>query len=212
VTRRNRYASRPGLSLVEAVLSIAIVGGLLASVLTVVGVAAQRAGQAEQSSRAAWLARDLLAEIASRPCADRAAGDLLSGLDAVTSDLGLNPLLEAAGADLMPGRTAFNDIFDYDDWTSTPPVDVDGEPIPGFDGWTRSVTVTDANPATLASRSSNKDCAFIVVTVAIGSRTLHTETIVRSAAADGLRLIGAEEQEKAQSGSLGSVLTGLLGR
>jgi type II secretory pathway pseudopilin PulG len=211
VTRRIAHASRPGLSLVEAVLSIAIVGGLLASVLTVVGVAAQRAGQAEQSSRAAWLARDLLAEIASRPCADRAAGDLLSGLDAVTGDLGLNPLLEAVGADLMPGRTAFNDIFDYHAWTSTPPVDVEGTPIPGFDGWTRSVTVTGANPATLASRSLDKNCAYIVVTVSVGARTLHTETLVRSAAADALRLIEADEETDSKSSALGSLLSGLLG-
>lgn len=177
-------SSRPGLSLVEVVLSTAIIGTLLASVLSVVGVAAQRSARAHEAERAAWLARDLMAEVASRPCAFRTSGLLFSGLDL---DLDQGGVLTRDAPGAHPDRTAFNDIFDYDNWTSTPPVDVDGTAIPGFTGWTRNIDVDAVSPVTLTVRAFDDTCARIVVTISRNGRVMHTESLVRTQAMDTLR-------------------------
>lgn len=180
-------AARPGFSLVEVTLSIVIVGMLAASTFTAVGLAAKRAVQSEESERAAWLARDLMAEIASRPCDFVLADVPLGGLQATLGGDGrLTALTDLTGTPLT-SRSSFNDIFDYDNWTSTPPVDVDGHPIAGYDRWTRSVDVDCIDPATLATRAFDARAAKIVVTVRRGARVLHTETLVRTQQTDTLR-------------------------
>lgn len=203
--------SRRALSLVEAVLSIAIVGGLLASVFSVVGASASRAAHAQQASLGAALARDLVAEIASMPCAPRSNGDPVSGFNLDVNLLGVQLTLGATEP-ASTNRLAFNDVYDYHNWTSTPPTARDGNPIPGFEGWTRKAQVVGVDPVTLQPRA-NTSCALITVTVLRGKKPVHTETIIRSTPADLLREPpqATEENKKQESGVISDLLKGLLG-
>lgn len=177
---------RPGLSLVELVISIAIVGGLLASVMSVVGVSAQQSLQNSKRSRAAWLARDLAAEIASKSCASNDSGVNLD-LNLVEFQTGDNTLGLPLGGAPLASRKGFNDVFDYHNWSSTPPTNPDGTRIPGFEGWTRSASVVSINPLTFANRAFNPSAARITVSVSYRGEILHVETLIRTAQTDALR-------------------------
>jgi hypothetical protein len=177
--------------------------------MSVVGVTAKHRMVTERQSRAAWLARDLLAEIGSRPCAFHGNG--------VTLDVGIIQLKTGSGAvlgdrdaELASDRSGFNDIFDYDNWESTPPVEVDGTPIPGFGGWTRRVDVDAVDPVTLADRAFDPGCAKVEVTVLYDGVPLHTETVIRSAEMDRLREPLFEDADGGKDGGLFD-LGGVLG-
>lgn len=199
---REQPASRPGLSLVEVVVSIAITGGLLASVFGVVGISAQRSLHTAETSRAAWLARDLAAEIATKPCELNVSGTGSTVVDSVLGLVGADELLDRTGATAQAGRAAFNDVYDYDTWSSTPPVDIDGVPIPGFEGWTRSVDIDAVVPATLSPRAFDPTCMLIKVVVSARGKPLHTEYLVRTNATDTLRA-NAREAAAAEAAKVG---------
>lgn len=202
---------RPGLSLVEMVISIALVGGLLASVMSVVGVSAQQSLQNSKRSRAAWLARDLAAEIASKPCAANDSGVILD-LGIVEIETGDDTLGLPLGGEPLASRKGFNDVFDYHDWSSTPPANPDGTRIPGFEGWTRSARVVSINPLTFANRSFNPAAAKITVSVSYRGEVLHVETLIRTARTDALRNTDAETPEiEGGGGLLDPVLDPILG-
>ncbi|HHN78359.1 MAG TPA: type II secretion system protein [Phycisphaerales bacterium] len=181
-----RHARR-GLALVEVILSTLIIGGLLASVMTVIGVSAQRGVLTDEKTKAAWLAHDLAAEIACYPCRYRLSSEPITDRNVVSTVLGRAASLDPGAFTQGSTRTSFNDIFDFDNWSSTPPVDPDGTPIPGYTGWTRQVDVDAVDPDTLNTRAFNDSAARIVVTVKHRNRVVHTETIIRTKATDALR-------------------------
>jgi type II secretory pathway pseudopilin PulG len=187
------------MSLVEVTLSVAIVGGLLASVFTAVGVSAQRGFSTTQRSKAAWLARDLLAEIGSLPCTS--GGDNI--LTNVPIDLG--DVTEIFKSPEGSSRATFNSVYDYADWSSTPPVDSEGDALPGYEGWSRAATVVAVNPQTL-DRRTGQDTAALITVVAIGPNGQRaTASVLRTQAADRLR--GIEGGDSA--GVSGKVLDGV---
>jgi hypothetical protein len=80
-------------------------------------------------------------------------------------------------------RTLFDDVDDYSNWTSTPPKDRSGTVITGFTGWTQSVTVAWADPATLATTTStNTGLKKITVSISRSSTTVAQIVCYRSAA------------------------------
>ena len=178
---QHRSPVRRGLSLLEVVLSMAITGGLLASVFTAVGVSAQRGFSAQQRSRATWLANDLLAEIGAKPCA--AGADNLLTLTPL--DLGVVSVLKSASQG--GSRAAYDSVYDYANWASSPPVDASGTALTGFDGWARAVTVLPVAPETLARRTSDDGAALITVKVIGPNGATATASVVRTSAADGFR-------------------------
>lgn len=180
-------ASRPGFSMIEVVMSIAIVGGLLASIFSIVGVSAKRGFATTQRTKAIWLANDLLAEIGAQPC-ESDVGNLLTGtlIDLTDVDV-INGAIQGSS------RESFDSIYDFNGWTSSPPVDSSGKAIGGFTGWTRAVTVSPISPATLSRRTAT-DTAALITVVAVGpGNARHTVSVVRSAAADAQRGITSEE-------------------
>ncbi len=199
---RSRLAP-PGISLVEVTLSIAIVGGLLASVFTAVGVSAKRGFSTTQRSKATWLAHDLLAEIGAKPCyAD--VGNVLTLTPIDLSDL------SGLKAEQGPSRAAFDSVYDYANWSSTPPVDTAGEPLPGYTGWTRVVTVVPINPSTLTPRTVD-DGAALVTVLAIGPHgQRQTTSAIRSSTADELRGID-HDSDTGVTISVGGLITLKLG-
>lgn len=173
--------TRPGFSMIEVVISVAIIGGLLASVFNIVGVSAQRGFATTQRTKALWLANDLLAEIGAKPCTSD-AGNILTNTPIDLSDTAaLKAAIQGSS------RAAFDSLYDYNSWTSSPPVGPAGDPIAGYEGWTRAVTVVPIDPETFASRVSS-DTAAIITVVALGpGNARQSVSIIRTNAADAKR-------------------------
>ncbi len=109
-------------SLVEAVISIAVVGLLLVAALNTLG--SSHAGRAaiDRERIGLRLGESLLEEALS---AERVA-----------------PTSASAGLT----RSTFESVLDYAGWRSTPAVNRSGTVIAGFDDWTREVAVDWVNP------------------------------------------------------------------
>lgn len=170
---------RRGLSIVEVVLSLVIIGTVLPAIFTLVGASATRGVIAQRDAQASWLAHDLLAEIGTKSTERDELGSLPGDTD---------PLATLASPPGQGGsRAAFNDVFDYNNWDSYPPVDDAGNALSGFDGWYRAARVIPINPDTLALRKNNDTAALITVTV-IGPGSVTDEvSIVRTAGLEVLR-------------------------
>lgn len=190
--------ARPGFSMIEVVMSIAIIGGLLASVFNIVGVSAKRGFATTQRTKALWLANDLLAEIGAKPCTSD-AGNILTGTPIDLSDTAaLNAAIQGGS------RAAFDSIYDFNGWTSSPPVGPIGGTIAGYQGWTRAVTVVPINPQSFTIRTSS-DTAALITVVALGpGNARQSVSIIRTNAADAKRglispvKVGASQQINAK--------------
>lgn len=155
--RRNpdRTSYRPsGISLLETVLSLLILSGAFVAALNT--ITAARASQAIVAERRIGrvLAEDLMAEILSHPYKE----DALLGLE-----LGEN----------TGDRSNFDDIDDYRGWSSSPPEDVNGVPIPGAEGYTRTAFVQwieKDNPTTYAF--NDEGVKLILITVKRGDKVI----------------------------------------
>lgn len=149
---RRRALAPPGLTLIEATISIVLVGVLLTGALQTVGIS--RKGQKIMSDRARGqqLALDLMNEIMTQ--AYSTPGATVLGLD-----LGK----------LNSNRSQFSDVDDYSGWTESPPADRSGNALSGMTGWRRSVTVEWADPVTLAP-TNQADSGLKLVTVTSTNR------------------------------------------
>ncbi|MFP4354908.1 MAG: prepilin-type N-terminal cleavage/methylation domain-containing protein [Phycisphaerae bacterium] len=120
---------RRGFSLIEALISMILVGGLLVAALNAVGYA--KAGQHRLATRrqGRLLAEDLRTEINLQP------------FQAPGTPEGMLATIGPAGHEMGPDRSRFNDADDYDKWSSSPPQLQDGTAIPWAANFTRSVSV-----------------------------------------------------------------------
>jgi len=155
---------RPGLTLIEAVISVLIVAVMLTAVLsTLAGVARAAAVQYGDDSGQA-LARQLLAEVLQANYEDPDHGGgwgLEAGEDGAT-------------------RADFDDTDDYDGWSASPPQRKDGTEIPDLAGYSRSVQVTNLNPVNLAA-SADSDLGLRRIDVTVSPPT-GDETVVSALA------------------------------
>ncbi|MGN6545528.1 MAG: type IV pilus modification PilV family protein, partial [Aureliella sp.] len=149
--RRGLRKRRSAFSLVEATISVMLVGLVMVGALQTVGAAQRRDRDAADRILGQQLASALLNEI------------LLQAYQEPESDSAAAFGLEANEA--TGNRALFDDVDDYANWTSSPPKDRSGNEIPNFTGWTRKVSVAWADPVTLASTvSSNTGMKKITVT------------------------------------------------
>jgi MSHA pilin protein MshD len=116
----------PALTLVEAIISVLIVSLMLTAALHTVGAARRAHARNADYARAALLAEALMSEILLRRY-EEGGGIGTLGLDAGEAD--------------MPGRTGYDDVDDYHRLDDTPPRDRLGNPLPGYNGWSRTVNV-----------------------------------------------------------------------
>ena len=121
---RRRFA--PALTLVEAIISILVVSLMLTAALHTVGAARTAHARNADYARAALLAEALMSEILLRRY-EEGGGIGTLGLDAGEAD--------------MPGRTGYDDVDDYYRLSDAPPRDRMGNPLPGYEGWSRTVNV-----------------------------------------------------------------------
>ena len=79
-------------------------------------------------------------------------------------------------------RADYDDVDDYEAWTSSPPENKDGSVIPDLDGWQRSVEVAWVSPNDLNTPiGDDKNVKRIIVTVSRHALPLASLTAVRTA-------------------------------
>lgn len=159
-----------GLSLVEVVISIAIVGGLLAASLSGVGALARARAISDERDTAALLAQELLAEVSARRYEDP---------DSAARVFGPEPG-EATGTD----RMLFDDVDDYEGLVESTVVRRSGGDAVHA-GWSRRVEVRWA-PTYSPDADSGAETGLkrITVTVLRGAKPVLTVSGLRAAARD----------------------------
>jgi len=128
--------SRRGLTLAESVVAMTILSVLGVAAVNTLAAARLDRVWTRQYATAHQLAAAMLAEILEKPYADPEAGVGSFGLDA---------------GELASDRLTFDDVDDYNGWTSSPPKRADGNSIAGATDFTRAVQVvrvTTAAPGT----------------------------------------------------------------
>ena len=107
----------------EASISILIVGTMLVSALSALGAAARTELHMAQRGKAIFLAEDLMAEILQMPYEDPDDPTILIGRE---------------GSENAATRVDFDDVDDYDNWSSAPQ-DRAGAAILGAENYTLEV-------------------------------------------------------------------------
>lgn len=114
-----------GMTLIEVVLAMVVLGMLLGSVAQGVSLSIRMQRSTAERVRGELLATDLLEWIVALPYSDPDAG----------TDIGPDAM------EFPSNRTTFDDIDDFDGWYESPPQDVDGVDRGDLVGWARTVAV-----------------------------------------------------------------------
>jgi len=147
---RFRKSPRRGFTLVEATLSVAIVGVLItASGATFGTIARSQRVQAERQ-QGYMLAQQLMGEIEQTYFIDPSS----------------NPPTGGAG------RTSYTDVADYNGFTESTPTLRDGTILTDYTNWSRGVATTFVNPTSPSSvvASSTLQCITVTVTSPSGKQ------------------------------------------
>lgn len=123
-----RTGRRSALTMAEALVSMAIVAGVLAAALHTVGAARMGERTLTEQAQGMLLARQLMSETLEQAYeADYGGGGYPNG---------------------SSGRANFTSIDDYNGWQASPPVARDGTELTGWEDWGRTVTVASVLPQT----------------------------------------------------------------
>jgi type II secretory pathway pseudopilin PulG len=153
---RVRLLRARGFTLVEALMAVLIVSGVLVASLGTFG-AIGRARQLElERAQALGLAERVMAEIVQCRYEEPSASTTTLGPDAGES-----------------GRAQYDDVDDYDSWSTAPPEGRDGVALVGMTGWSVQVWVRWVNPsdpATTTNTPSGLKRIQMRVTTPVGLR------------------------------------------
>ncbi len=133
-----------GVSMMETVLSIALVGIVLVAAMDTLGGA--RVAQAQNADLA-------IAEVLCESMMNEILAQAYEGADEGVGSFGRS--LSEAG-DLT--RAAFDDVDDYNNWTASPPQGKDGKPIEWASGLQRLVRVQCVDASDLRSVTADGVC------------------------------------------------------
>ena len=167
VRARRRGPCRGAFTLIEAIVSLLIVGTLLITALNAVG--ASQVGQSRLGNRrtAALLAQQLMAEI------------LIGAYEDPDGESVFGPEADETA------RALYDDLDDYNGWSAMPPQRRDGTVVPDRADWQRSVTVDYVKPIDLLDTSvPDQGVKRISVEVVRNSITLASLVAVRTRARD----------------------------
>lgn len=174
-SRRNTASA---FSMAEAVMSLVIVGVMLVAALNTVGATKLHQSKTNDWARGALLAQELLTEILSQSYVEPTDIAIL-GLEGLES--------------LAIGRSAYDDVDDYNGWSASPPQNKDGTVMAEYADWGHSSIVTWVDPLSPATVSaSDQGAKRVVVTVTYQGRTVATLNALRTAGKDAIATRGQE--------------------
>ena len=133
------------------------------------------------------------AKLGSRKTISRTSGALLA--QALMSEILIQnyaepvdtPVFGRESSESAGDRAAYDDVDDYDGWSSSPPEYKDGTEIPYLEGWAREVAVAWVNASDLLSPSgSETNIKLITVTVTYNDVEVASLTAVRTLARDNM--------------------------
>lgn len=124
--------SRPGLTLVEVVVSTLIVAMMTVAALNALGAATKSSTSTANRAIALGLAEEMTAEI----------------LNAAYKEPVASPLFGPEGSEVNGPRSAFNDVDDYNGWSEQPPKTKNGVSLTDRAAWRRRVVIERVVPAT----------------------------------------------------------------
>jgi len=152
-----------GLTLIETVLSLLILGGAFVAALNTIASARGAQALVTQRQLGLVLAEDLMAEILSQQVYTEG---LLFGPDA---------------GETLAGRSSFDAIDDFNGWQSSPPTDPSGSVIAGAERYSRAVEVhyVQLNDPGVISLT-DQGLLRITVTALYGSKTVATLVAYRT--------------------------------
>ena len=139
---------RRGLTLVEAVVSVAIVGVMLTAALYALGGVAKARRVQIDDREGRNLAQQLLSEILQAAYTDPEFPESLG--------FGLEP------DESWHTRADFDDVDDYAFWKASPPQAKDGAALPGYEGWRRAARVGPGFAADVPAEGANLVEVFVV--------------------------------------------------
>ena len=146
-----KQKTRHGLSQIEVVVSLLLVGLVLVTAMNVLAGSVRTNGVAADLLDAPGLAHQLMGEILAMPYEDPEEPGGPIALDT---------------GETNTTRAQFDDLDDYDNWTRMPPEMKDGTPVPGATDWQRQVFVKHYDPTTgSTSGSTETGVKFIRVIV-----------------------------------------------
>jgi len=152
-------------TLVEAVVSVVIVSVMLVAVLSTVGASRLSQYRTSRYSHGQLLGESLIAEILRQ--------DYLDPND--------TPVFGCESGESTSTRADFDDVDDYDTWSSSPPVAKDGALLAGLSGWKRSVIVEWVNPADTAEvKTSETNAKRVTVTVSCDNMQVASLAAIRT--------------------------------
>lgn len=157
--RRSQFR---GFTIVEATLSVAIVGILLVASTATFGSIARARKQQVESRTAYLLAQQLMAEI----------------MQCYFQQQGATPTFGPVAGQT---RSSFNYVDAYNGYSANPPTSQAGIALAGYAGWTESVSVgfvTPSAPATIVANSTT--LKMIAVTVIAPSGKSYMQVGLRS--------------------------------
>lgn len=128
MTTTARHAGRPfgrGFTLIEASITLVLTSTLVLASLVAVGGSVKARVQHENATSGFNASHDLLNEILAQSYMHP----------------GATPVFGLEAGESATTRIAWNDVDDYDGWTSSPPQRPDGTEITELEQWTRTVSV-----------------------------------------------------------------------
>ena len=186
--RRHRPRAEHGISLIELIVFIVIVGIAVAGVVGALSMATRASADPMIQKQALAIAEALLEEVQLQPftycdpddlnaATAQSAADCTGGAGGVNDENRL-PLGPEAGETRYSATTPYDNVSDYNTFSMIGIIDLTGAAIPGLGSYTASVTV--ANQALGAIPAS--DSLLITVTV-LGPTGTNTTVVL-----DGYRV------------------------
>jgi MSHA pilin protein MshD len=161
-------ARRSGFALIEAVMSALVIGIMVAAAIELVGASRALQAWVINRTRAYDLAARLMAEITDMSYADPTEPTLVLGREAT---------------ELLATRAQYDDVDDYHGYGDSPPANRDASAIPGYTGWSRTVSVVWVTSANLGQTSvTETGVKRITVRVLSGTAKLAEMVAIRTSA------------------------------